>query len=180
MTDSRRSGDADNRSRHAPGGYFLMCSVVHSNVSRQHAFLRIDGTTPVGERQALIDQYTNDPDIFIFLLSTRAGGLGMLSQWWWFFFFFFFFPTRDSCAAACTVACASGPLTLRRNHLSPDRTGINLTAANVVILYDIDFNPYNDKQAEDRCHRVGQTKPVTVRCIETAGVRGAGERNSVS
>ena len=73
-----------------------MCSVVHSNVSRQHAFLRIDGTTPVGERQALIDQYTNDPDIFIFLLSTRAGGLGMLSQWWWFFFFFFFFFQHET------------------------------------------------------------------------------------
>ena len=36
--------------------------------------------------------------------------------------------------------------------------GINLTSANVVILHDIDFNPYNDKQAEDRCHRVGQTR----------------------
>ena len=36
--------------------------------------------------------------------------------------------------------------------------GINLTSANTVILHDIDFNPYNDKQAEDRCHRVGQTQ----------------------
>eukprot|EP00730_Choanoeca_flexa_P004371 TRINITY_DN11674_c5_g1_i5.p1 TRINITY_DN11674_c5_g1~~TRINITY_DN11674_c5_g1_i5.p1 ORF type:complete len:127 (+),score=20.72 TRINITY_DN11674_c5_g1_i5:36-416(+) len=40
--------------------------------------------------------------------------------------------------------------------------GINLTAANTVILHDIDFNPYNDKQAEDRCHRVGQTQSVEV------------------
>merc|ERR1712071_348286 len=40
--------------------------------------------------------------------------------------------------------------------------GINLTAANTVILHDLDFNPYNDKQAEDRCHRVGQTKTVRV------------------
>ncbi|ORE14519.1 helicase of the snf2 rad54 family [Rhizopus microsporus] len=40
--------------------------------------------------------------------------------------------------------------------------GINLTSANVVILYDLDFNPQNDKQAEDRAHRVGQTKDVTV------------------
>lgn len=54
-------------------------------------------------------------DIFVFLLSTKAGGLG-----------------------------------------------INLTSANVVILHDIDCNPYNDKQAEDRCHRVGQTKEVLV------------------
>ena len=40
--------------------------------------------------------------------------------------------------------------------------GINLTAANVVIMHDIDYNPFNDKQAEDRCHRVGQTKTVEV------------------
>ena len=36
--------------------------------------------------------------------------------------------------------------------------GINLTSANVVVIHDIDFNPYNDKQAEDRCHRIGQNK----------------------
>ena len=64
-------------------------------------------------RQEMIDQYTNDDGIFIFMLSTRAGGLG-----------------------------------------------INLIAANVVIIHDIDFNPYNDKQAEDRCHRVGQNRFV--------------------
>ncbi|KAI8065467.1 SNF2 family N-terminal domain-containing protein [Gongronella butleri] len=40
--------------------------------------------------------------------------------------------------------------------------GINLTAANVVILYDMDFNPHNDRQAEDRAHRVGQVQDVTV------------------
>lgn len=40
--------------------------------------------------------------------------------------------------------------------------GINLTGANVVVLYDIDFNPHNDAQAEDRAHRVGQTKVVDV------------------
>ncbi|KAL0084424.1 P-loop containing nucleoside triphosphate hydrolase protein [Phycomyces blakesleeanus] len=40
--------------------------------------------------------------------------------------------------------------------------GINLTGANVVILYDHDFNPQTDRQAEDRAHRVGQTKDVTV------------------
>ena len=30
----------------------------------------------------------------------------------------------------------------------------------MVILHDIDFNPHNDKQAEDRSHRVGQTRCV--------------------
>ena len=65
-------------------------------------------------RQYLIDKFNTDSSIFLFILSTKAGGLG-----------------------------------------------INLTAANTVILHDIDFNPYNDKQAEDRCHRVGQTRCVT-------------------
>lgn len=78
-------------------------------------YLRLDGSTSVSERQTLIDKYQANPDIFIFLLTTKAGGVG-----------------------------------------------INLTAANTVIFHDIDFNPQNDRQAEDRCHRVGQTKQVTI------------------
>ena len=86
-------------------------------------FLRLDGSTAVRERQGLIDTFNSpqasDPSspsfIGIFLLSTKAGGLG-----------------------------------------------INLTAADTVIMHDLDFNPVNDRQAEDRCHRIGQTKPVTV------------------
>ncbi|XP_042344751.1 SWI/SNF-related matrix-associated actin-dependent regulator of chromatin subfamily A containing DEAD/H box 1A isoform X2 [Plectropomus leopardus] len=81
----------------------------------KHRYIRLDGSTPIADRIVLIDEYNMDPDIFVFLLSTRAGGLG-----------------------------------------------INLTSANVVILHDIDCNPYNDKQAEDRCHRVGQTRTVQV------------------
>ncbi|XP_029999646.1 SWI/SNF-related matrix-associated actin-dependent regulator of chromatin subfamily A containing DEAD/H box 1A isoform X3 [Sphaeramia orbicularis] len=81
----------------------------------KHRYVRLDGSTPIADRIVLIDEYNTDPDIFVFLLSTRAGGLG-----------------------------------------------INLTSANVVILHDIDCNPYNDKQAEDRCHRVGQTRTVQV------------------
>ncbi|XP_062431003.1 SWI/SNF-related matrix-associated actin-dependent regulator of chromatin subfamily A containing DEAD/H box 1 [Rhea pennata] len=82
---------------------------------RQFRYIRMDGKTQISERIHLIDQFNTDTDIFIFLLSTKAGGLG-----------------------------------------------INLTSANVVILHDIDCNPYNDKQAEDRCHRVGQTREVQV------------------
>ncbi len=40
--------------------------------------------------------------------------------------------------------------------------GLNLTGADTVILHDVDFNPQIDRQAEDRCHRLGQTKPVSV------------------
>jgi len=82
---------------------------------RGHRYLRLDGQTPVQERQELIEKFNRDESIFLFILSTRAGGLG-----------------------------------------------INLTAANTVIMHDLDFNPYNDKQAEDRVHRVGQTREVRV------------------
>ncbi|XP_078259333.1 SWI/SNF-related matrix-associated actin-dependent regulator of chromatin subfamily A containing DEAD/H box 1-like [Rhinoraja longicauda] len=81
----------------------------------KHRYLRLDGKTRISARIHLIDQFNTDMDIFIFLLSTKAGGLG-----------------------------------------------INLTSANVVIIHDIDCNPYNDKQAEDRCHRVGQKKIVHI------------------
>ena len=74
------------------------------------------------ERQALIDEYNSDTDIFAFILSTRAGGLG-----------------------------------------------INLTGADTVVIHDVDFNPAADKQAMDRCHRMGQTRPVRVIKLATAG-----------
>ena len=40
--------------------------------------------------------------------------------------------------------------------------GINLTAADTVIIYDSDWNPQNDLQAQARCHRIGQNKSVKV------------------
>uniref|UniRef100_A0A8C1MBC3 DNA helicase n=1 Tax=Cyprinus carpio TaxID=7962 RepID=A0A8C1MBC3_CYPCA len=80
-----------------------------------HQFVRLDGSTPMAERIGLIDKYNTNHEIFVFLLSTRAGG-----------------------------------------------QGINLASANTVILHDIDCNPFNDKQAEDRCHRMGQTRTVQV------------------
>ena len=40
--------------------------------------------------------------------------------------------------------------------------GINLTAADTVIIYDSDWNPQNDVQAQARCHRIGQSKAVKV------------------
>jgi len=88
----------------------LSCLMDVLNLS----YLRMDGTTPVTERQSLIDKY-NQQDIPVFLLSTKACGLG-----------------------------------------------INLTAADICIIHDLDFNPFNDLQAEDRCHRIGQKKAVTV------------------
>lgn len=40
--------------------------------------------------------------------------------------------------------------------------GLNLTGADTVIFYDSDWNPTMDLQAQDRCHRIGQTRPVTI------------------
>ncbi|KAL4795624.1 SNF2 family N-terminal domain-containing protein [Aspergillus venezuelensis] len=47
--------------------------------------------------------------------------------------------------------------------------GINLTSADTVILFDSDWNPQQDLQAQDRAHRIGQTKPVIVYRLATKG-----------
>ena len=47
--------------------------------------------------------------------------------------------------------------------------GINLMAADTVILFDSDWNPQQDLQAQDRAHRIGQTKPVIVYRLATKG-----------
>ena len=45
--------------------------------------------------------------------------------------------------------------------------GINLASADSVILFDSDFNPQQDLQAQDRAHRIGQTRPVIVYRLAT-------------
>ncbi len=62
-----------------------------------------------------MDEFNDNPDVFIFLLSTKAGGVG-----------------------------------------------VNLCAADTVVFYDSDWNPHQDLQAQDRCHRIGQTRPVMI------------------
>jgi len=47
--------------------------------------------------------------------------------------------------------------------------GLNLTGADTVILYDHDWNPANDEQAQDRAYRIGQTRKVTVYRLITKG-----------
>lgn len=88
-------------------------------LSKGWGYCRLDGSTHLEDRQASIDAFNSDPasnkDLFVYMLSTRAGGLG-----------------------------------------------INLTAADTCILFDSDWNPHADSQAQDRCHRIGQTKPVVV------------------
>jgi len=46
--------------------------------------------------------------------------------------------------------------------------GINLTAADICIIYDSDWNPQNDVQAQARCHRIGQTKDVMIYRLVTS------------
>ena len=47
--------------------------------------------------------------------------------------------------------------------------GINLATADTVILFDSDWNPQQDLQAQDRAHRIGQTRPVIVYRLATKG-----------
>ncbi|XP_036299340.1 probable global transcription activator SNF2L1 isoform X7 [Pipistrellus kuhlii] len=95
---------------------------------RGYEYCRLDGQTPheerednflevelLGQREAIEAFNAPNSSKFIFMLSTRAGGLG-----------------------------------------------INLASADVVILYDSDWNPQVDLQAMDRAHRIGQKKPVRV------------------
>lgn len=83
---------------------------------------RIDGSVAQDDRRRQIKEFNEDRRRKVFLLSTRAGGLG-----------------------------------------------INLASADTVILFDSDFNPQMDLQAQDRAHRIGQTRPVVVYRLATKG-----------
>ncbi|CAD2213560.1 SNF2 family N-terminal domain/Type III restriction enzyme, res subunit/Helicase conserved C-terminal domain containing protein, putative [Angomonas deanei] len=58
-------------------------------------------------------------------------------------------------------------------------SGLNLTAADTVLLIDADFNPHNDRQAVDRCHRIGQRKPVVVYRPVCAGTVEEGQLDTI-
>lgn len=47
--------------------------------------------------------------------------------------------------------------------------GINLASADTVILFDSDWNPQQDLQAQDRAHRIGQKRPVVIFRLATKG-----------
>ncbi|KAH8177603.1 ATP-dependent helicase fft3 [Sarocladium implicatum] len=88
--------------------------------------LVLAGETAVSERQDMINEFNENSDIPVFLLTTGAGG-----------------------------------------------TGINLTAANKVVIFDQSDNPQDDVQAENRAHRLGQTRDVEiVRLLSTGTVEG--------
>ncbi|KAJ1903164.1 putative ATPase, partial [Coemansia sp. IMI 209127] len=85
-------------------------------------FCRIDGSVAQTDRQDAIVRFNTHPEIPLFFLTTRSGGLG-----------------------------------------------INLTSADTVIIFDSDWNPQQDLQAQDRVHRIGQKRPVIVYRLAIAG-----------
>lgn len=80
-----------------------------------YTYMRLDGSTQPEERQTLMQRFNTNSKYFLFILSTRSGGVG-----------------------------------------------INLVGADTVIFYDSDWNPAMDQQAQDRCHRIGQTREVHI------------------
>ncbi|TFK69776.1 hypothetical protein BDN72DRAFT_585227 [Pluteus cervinus] len=90
--------------------------------ARGYGFLKLDGSTKQSDRMPMIDKFHSDPDVFIFLISTLAGG-----------------------------------------------TGLNLTGANKVVIFDPNWNPAHDLQAMDRAFRFGQTRDVSVYRLLGAG-----------
>lgn len=44
---------------------------------RKYTYFRMDGSTSIPDRKYMVEEYQKNPDIFAFLLSTRAGGLGV-------------------------------------------------------------------------------------------------------
>uniref|UniRef100_A0A914LR06 DNA repair and recombination protein RAD54-like n=2 Tax=Meloidogyne TaxID=189290 RepID=A0A914LR06_MELIC len=55
-----------------------MLTILEGFMSREnYKYLRMDGTTPIGKRQNLVNQFNTDKDIFTFLLTTKVGGLGI-------------------------------------------------------------------------------------------------------
>ncbi|XP_065203115.1 ATP-dependent helicase brm-like isoform X2 [Planococcus citri] len=83
---------------------------------RKFTYLRLDGMTKSEDRGDLLKKFNSpDSEYFLFLLSTRAGGLGL-----------------------------------------------NLQSADSVVIFDSDWNPHQDLQAQDRAHRIGQKNEVRV------------------
>ncbi|KAI9022541.1 SNF2 family N-terminal domain-containing protein [Hyaloraphidium curvatum] len=58
-----------------------MCDIIELFISSQkYRYLRMDGGTAIGQRNMLVDQFNTNSDIFVFLLTTKVGGLGINLQ----------------------------------------------------------------------------------------------------
>ncbi|KAI6714243.1 hypothetical protein JHW43_003190 [Diplocarpon mali] len=56
-----------------------MLNIIEDFIKRLHGFnyLRMDGGTNIKDRQSLVDRFNSDPDLHVFLLTTKVGGLGV-------------------------------------------------------------------------------------------------------
>lgn len=95
--------------------YTTTLDIIESFVRMKYKYLRMDGSTLPAKKKERIKAFKSDPNVFVFLLSTRAMGLGL-----------------------------------------------NLTEANNVIIYDVEWNPAWDAQAQDRVFRIGQVSWAVV------------------
>lgn len=100
-----------------------------------YKYLRLDGGTKTEDRAGHV-QLFNAPnsEYKVFILSTRAGGLGLNLQ------------TADTVIMYVTIII--------------DLCAILLIS--ILSSYDSDWNPHADLQAQDRAHRIGQTKVVRI------------------
>lgn len=55
----------------------MLCLLEKLLQQENYNYLRLDGGTTIGSRQTLIDKFNNDSSIFVFILTTRVGGLGV-------------------------------------------------------------------------------------------------------
>lgn len=55
----------------------MLCILENFVKQNNYSYLRLDGSTTIGSRQPLIKRFNEDPDIFVFILTTRVGGLGV-------------------------------------------------------------------------------------------------------
>ena len=120
----------------------IMLNVIEDYlILKEYLYERVDGGITGKKRQIAIDRFQNDSNTFAMLLTTKAGGVGENYQ-------------------------VSGHLSIQSAYSRLitlfSIKGINLTAADTCIIFDSDWNPQNDLQAQARCHRIGQTKSVKI------------------
>lgn len=97
---------------------YIACALQYEGFE----FRELHGGVAGPDRDANIDDFQNNPDVFVFLITTQTGGVGL-----------------------------------------------NLTAANKVIIFDPNWNPAHDLQAMDRAFRIGQLRDVEVYRLVAAG-----------
>ena len=113
---------------------------TYASELREWPLCRIDGATPQEERHKMIKAFNEKDDENDGNSKAKKGGSS----------------AKSSPSLFLLTTRAGGQ-------------GINLAAADTVILFDSDWNPAQDAQAQDRAHRIGQTRNVIVYRLATRG-----------